>query len=106
MGTAGAQPRGVPIVWPSNFELLAGFDIAADGLGLTLHGFGGDLDTGQQFQLFAALFEAGFAAHHRYHASHSGRTGDPVYIQFPIARRLTLAAMGADVITALEFHWP
>ena len=42
----------------------------------------------------------------RHHPPHSGRTRDAFHIQFPIARTLTLAAMGTHVVTALELHWP
>jgi hypothetical protein len=88
----------------ANLGLLAGFDINADGFCMPLHGFGGDLDTGQKFQLLPALVEARLAADHSYHSAHAGRTEDAFHIQFPVTRTLAFTAMPADVVTALEPH--
>src|ERR1035441_7285429 len=44
-----------------------------NGLRRSLHGFGGHLQVGQQFQLLAAMPERGLLTDHRLHAAHSGR---------------------------------
>jgi hypothetical protein len=51
--------------------LFTRFDIHADGFGVAFHCLGGDINTGQQLELFAAVLETRFTAHHGHHAPHT-----------------------------------
>jgi hypothetical protein len=75
--------------------LLAQGDIASDGLGDTLHGFGGHLQTGQELHLLATVIERGLLAHQSMHAAHPGRKLCIFDVQFDIHRKLTDVTLGA-----------
>lgn len=55
----GANLGQVQLLGRSELLPLDGFDAGADRLALALHGLGGDLQSGRQLQLLAALLEAG-----------------------------------------------
>ena len=82
--------------------MLAGGDVGAEGFGVAFHGLGGHFQPGQQFELFAALLEGGFAACQGDHAAHARRALGPLHIQFPVARALSLMTVRAAVIGSLE----
>jgi hypothetical protein len=86
--------------------LLIAFDAGADGLGLAFDGLGGDLQSGQQLELLAALLKAGLAAHHGHHPPHSGRKLGAFHVQLPVARALAPVATRAQIVVPLELHRP
>jgi len=49
--------------------LFAGGDVGADSFRMALHSLGGDLDTSQQVELFAALIKAGFCSYQGRHTA-------------------------------------
>jgi len=75
--------------------LLALGDIASDGLGDTLHGFSGHLQTGQELHLLATVIERSLLAHHSMPAAYSGRKLRIFDVQFDIHRKLTDVTWGA-----------
>ncbi|MBZ5729437.1 MAG: hypothetical protein LAP87_31235 [Acidobacteriia bacterium] len=56
-----------------NFHLLVRNDILSYRLRGTLHGFGGYLQIGEEFELLPAMIERGLPAHDGLHAAHSRR---------------------------------
>ena len=94
------------IGWPSrtgrsncqgflDLSLLAQGDIDSDGLGDTLHGFGGHLQTGQELHLLATAIERSLLAHQSMHAAHPGKKLCIFDVQFDIHRKLTDVTWGA-----------
>jgi hypothetical protein len=53
----------------SNLYRIARGDVGSDGFSVALNRFGGDLQSGQNFQLLATTIEAGVAADQRQHAA-------------------------------------
>ena len=88
--------------------LLARGDILAYGFRCPLHGFGGDLQTGEQFHLLTPVVEGCRRSHHSEHAAHFGGDFRFLHIQFHIGRELSLMAsrtqvnMGAIAALGLE----
>jgi len=81
-------------------------DLRASGLGGAFDGFGGDVQTGQQFHRLTPRCERHLTAHHGFHASDARRgfqTGDT---QFGVHRVLAFRAMGARVIRAPQLDRP
>jgi hypothetical protein len=54
--------------------------IRANGLCVTLDGFGGHLRTGQYFQLLPAVIKRGIAADQGHHPADAGRMLGPLHI--------------------------
>src|SRR5438132_1778565 len=87
-----------------DLSLLALGDIASDGLGDTLHGFGGHLQTGQELHLLATMIERSLLAHQSVHAAHPGRKLRIFDVQFDIHRKLAEVTLGAQVVGASHAH--
>ena len=71
-----------------DFLLVALGDLGANGLGGAFDGFGGDVQTREQFHRLTSWSERHLTTHHRFHAPHAGRgfqTGD---VQFGVSRVL------------------
>jgi hypothetical protein len=83
---------------------LAGGDVGSDGLGHSLHGLGGYLQTSQEFHPLAALLERGVLAERGLHAAHSGRELGIFDIQFDIGRELPGMAVRAQIVGARDSH--
>ena len=83
-----------------NLCLLARGDILAYGFRCPLHGFGGDLQTGEQFHLLTPVVEGCRRSHHGEHAARSGGYFRFLHIQFHIGRELSLMASRTQVIWA------
>ena len=96
--------RQVELLGALDRHLLAGFDVGAEGLGMAFDGLGGNVETGQDVELFTALLERSFAAHQRHHAAHAGRAGGACDVEFAVTRALSPAACRAEVVGALETH--
>ena len=86
------------------FGLFSSGDIGPNGFGVTFDSFDGDFQSSQQMQLFAAFAEARLASYGGQHTSHAGRALRLDYVQFPVARALSLMATWAAVIGALIDH--
>ena len=71
---------------------------------MAFDGLGGNVETGQDVELFTALLERSFAAHQRHHAAHAGRAGGACDVEFAVTRALSPAACRAEVVGALETH--
>jgi hypothetical protein len=84
--------------------LLALDDIASDGLGDTLHGFGGHLQARQQLHLRPAVFERDRLTYQSMHATHPRRKLGVLDVQFNIHRKLADVTLGAQVIGARQAH--
>src|ERR1019366_7364898 len=87
----------------ADFLLVSTGDLRANGFGGAFNRFGGDLQTREHFHRLATRRKRHFTAHHRLHASYAGRrfqTGDT---QFDVSRVLSLRAMVAQEIGAVEF---
>ena len=100
----GGDVRQVELLGALDRHLLAGFDVGAEGLGMAFDGLGGNVETGQDVELFTALLERSFAAHQRHHAAHAGRAGGACDVEFAVTRALSPAACRAEVVGALETH--
>ena len=81
-------------------------DLRAHSLGGAFDGFGGDLQTGQQFHRFAGWCEGHFAAYHRRHAPDTRRGSPTGYTQLGVSGGLPLRAMRAQVIGAAHPYGP
>jgi len=68
--------------------LLATRNVGANGFGHAFHGFGSDLQAGQQFHLLAAVIEGGLLAHQSLHAPHTRRKLRVDNIEFLIGGKL------------------
>ncbi len=102
----GADVRQFQLLGSLDFDLLAAGDVGAEGPGLAFDGFGGDVQPGWRSELFAALFERGFAAHQRHHPPHSRRIGSSFYVELGVA--WALLPQGEDlqssVLSTAEEH--
>ena len=81
-----------------DFLLISLGDLRANGLSGAFDGFGGYVQTCQQFHRLAPRSEWHLTAHHRFHAPHARRrfqTGDA---QFAVSRALPCRAIGAEVV--------
>ena len=87
----------------TDFLLVPLGDLRANGLGGAFDGFGGDVQTGEQFHRLAPRSERHLTAHHGFHASHAGRGFQTSDTQFGVSRVLSLGAIGAQEIRAVEF---
>ena len=56
----------------ADFPLLAGGDVASDGLRRTLHRFGGHFQSGQNLHLLPTASKRPLLAHYRIHAAYPG----------------------------------
>ena len=90
----------IPLQGLVDLCLLALGDIASDGLGDTLHGFGGHLQACQQLQLRPAVIERSLLAHQSRHAAYPGRKLCVLDVQFDIHRKLTDVAAGTQEVGA------
>ena len=84
--------------------LLALSDIGSEGFRRTLHRFGGHLQAGQNFHLFAAVIEGGLLAHQRLHAAHPGREFRVLDVQFDIGGKLAGVTVRAPIVGTGDFH--
>jgi hypothetical protein len=87
----------------TDFLLVLLGDLRSNGLGGAFDGFGGNVQTGEQFHRLASRSEWHLTTHHGFHASHSRggfQTGDP---QFGVHRELTFGAIVAQEIGSVEF---
>ena len=98
----GADLRQLDLFGAARFRLLARGYVVTDHFGLPFDGFRGDLQTGQQLQLFAALVEADLAAHQCHHAAHAGRTFIADDTQFLVAWTLAAVTTVADIVSPLK----
>ena len=83
---------------PLDLGLLAGGDVFPDGLRRALHGLGGHLQVGQEFQLLASVIEGGLLTDDCLHAAHSWRELGVFDIQFDIGGELSAMAVRAQVV--------
>jgi len=84
--------------------LLAGGEIGADGFGLALHRFGGNLQSGQQGQLVTAPLKAGLTACQRHHAADTWGELMPVHVEFAVPRAVPGMALRAGRIGPFQLH--
>jgi hypothetical protein len=84
--------------------LLARGNVLADGLRRPLHGFGGHLQTGRQFDLPAPVIERGLRAHGRQLAVHARREFRVLDIQVDIGGKLAAMAVAAQGVGTGDFH--
>jgi len=85
-----------------NLFVLLGGEIFPGGLGDALHGFGGHLQTGQHFHLFAAVLERRLLANQSVHATDSRRELRVLDIEFDIAGELALVTVRAQIVRARD----
>ena len=77
--------------------LLAFRNIGPDGFSHAFHGFGGDLQAGQQFHLLATVIEGCLLAHQSLHSSHTGREFRIDQIEFLISGKLPLMTVPTQI---------
>src|SRR6266849_7264417 len=87
----------------TDFVVVLLGDLRANGLGGAFDGFGGDVQTGEQFHRLAPRSERHLTAHHGFHASYTRRGFQTSNIQFDVSRILSFRAIVAQVIRAPQF---
>jgi hypothetical protein len=97
--------RQIQLHGPLDLLLLVHSDILSDGFRRPLHGFGGDLQIGQQFHLLAPVVEGPLLAHHCLHAPHTRRELRVFDVQFDVGGKLARMAVRAQVPGARHFHF-
>ena len=84
--------------------VLPAGDIFSDSFGYTFHRFGGHLQTGQEFDLLAAMLERPFLPHHGVHAAYAGREVRIHNVQFGVDGKPAFVAVRAQIPGAGQFR--
>src|SRR6185369_79586 len=88
---------------PDLFLLVRG-DVRPDGFRRSLHGFGGYLQVGEEFQFLPAMSERCVLSHQSLHPAHSWRQFHVFDIQFDISGELAVVTLRAQVVRTRDLR--